>query len=145
MAKEPVRPEIQVRRQGDTLVPCSEHDAELLRRHPHDAVLAIRVHEPRSVPYQRLYWSVLKSACKAKGLWANPEALHDKLKDAVGYKDRSTGFSEMSAEEWREYAQFALERLRERFFPHLTVEDIAELGRGRLSAEERRALDQGAS
>lgn len=150
MAKD--TPVLYVRAKQGVLVPHARFDADLLSRYPQETKLRAEITQPRSVPYQRLYWAVLKAVCDATGRWPNPETLHKALKLHLGVVDTiasvhgepvllpgSTAFREMDQAAFREYADTAFDLISTDICPGLNVDDLLALAKGRLGPEERAA------
>ena len=150
MAKD--TPTLFVKAQGGALVPYARFDADLLSRYPQGAKLRAEITQPRNVPYQRLYWAVLKAVCDATGRWPNPETLHKALKLHLGVVDEipsvhgerlilpgSTAFANMDQAAFRDYADSAFDLISTDICPGLNVDDLLALAKGRLGPDERAA------
>lgn len=118
---------IQVEFKGGHLLPITGYDAELLEDYAQGSVFNLTSTGKRSNPHHNMYWSILRSVCRATGKWPKAEKLHDDLKWACGYvtmryntlsgeymrSPDSISFDEMTQEEFNQYFEMAMATLAE--------------------------------
>jgi hypothetical protein len=115
------KPAIYVMRQGDTLRPEFEADAEWIRRQPTGTRIKISLHSGRSPARLGLYWSLLGRLVRATDCAPTAEALHEAIKLDLGFVQRvrlkgmtvlvpgSVAFDKMTEAEFGEYLERAIE------------------------------------
>lgn len=117
----------QVMKIDQSLVPLTEHDANLLADCANGDVFNMTKTKKRSNPHHNLYWAMLRKVREATGKWPTDEHLHNELKWACGYvKMRynslagchmrvidSISFDQMDQDEFNLYFELATDKLSE--------------------------------
>lgn len=142
----PEQAELFLKWDGEVFRPKDRFDVALAAKFRQDIPLKAKISERRTLPRQRLYWSVLQAVVDATGKWPNAEALHWSLKCYTGFieeiaslngevliRPKSTSFARMGEQDFREYMDTALLAITTEVTPGLTVEDLLALGQARLS------------
>lgn len=124
MAKRDKRPAPIVCKSSRGLSPVSGFFADMIMDDPMGTEYDLVKRSKRSNPQNGLYWSTLAHVVKATDKWPTPEHLHDALKRVCGFvtinhdmlgneyiTTDGTAFDAMTADEFREYFDQAMERL----------------------------------
>jgi hypothetical protein len=124
MSKRDKRPAPIVRKTNRGLSPVDAFFAEQIINDPLGTEYDLVKRTKRSNPQNSLYWVTLGHVVSATGKWPNAEKLHDALKRACGFvtvsydmsgkeyiTTDSTAFDAMTADEFREYFDQAMEKL----------------------------------
>lgn len=69
--------EILVTRQGQRLVPHDDLSAQEIEGLKTSGPFMVKVHKPRSLPHNRMYWSCIREICHSGGFDDGEEALHN--------------------------------------------------------------------
>lgn len=134
MAKRDKRPAPIVRKEMRGLSPVDAFFAEQIMSDPIGTEYDLVKRSKRSNPQNSLYWVTLDRVVKATDKWPSPEHLHDALKRVCGFvtinhdlagnefiTTDSTAFDAMTADEFRNYFDRAMEKLAE----HLGFDPLA--------------------
>lgn len=125
MTASPSKIQVQIR--DGQLLPVSHYDAERLEDAKQGQVFNLTPTGKRSNPHHNLYWSTLRSVCKATSKWPTEEHLHDLIKLACGYykfeysslvggfvkMTDSISFDKMTQQEFNQFFESAIEKLAE--------------------------------
>jgi len=139
MSKRDKRPAPIVRKEARGLSPVSAFFAEMVMDDPVGTEYDLVKRTKRSNPQNGLYWSILGHVVSATGKWPTAEHLHHELKLVTGFSIKvvnwdtgevgvavdSTAFDKMTADEFRVYFDFAMERLAQ----HLGFDPMAYMPR----------------
>ena len=79
------RPAILMKRDGETLKPCSSMDADALREFTAGKTVRVKITQPRNVGQHRLYWMALKLVHDNLDDPPPIDKLHEAVKVRLGY------------------------------------------------------------
>lgn len=113
--------DIYCRKQGYCLVPEQKYDSDELDAVPNNALVRVRVTQPRNPQHHRLYWAVLSKVYENTDCFPSIEGLHYWLKIKAGYVDhitvregettiipKSISFAAMDQTQFKDYFEAAM-------------------------------------
>jgi hypothetical protein len=86
--KRKEEPRIRAIKTLNGLSPCTPFDQELLAEIGHGREVEITIHQDRSLPHHRLYWSLLHTIVQNSDHYRSATDLHESLKIALGVTRR---------------------------------------------------------
>lgn len=139
------RAPVMMRRTPQGLCPAAPFDLERLDRYGIGATVEVRIMQRRSLPQQRLYWSILACVVENTDEWPTSEHLHEALKLHLGYtqplrtidgrttwRADSTAFAAMDAAEFRAFFDRAMGLISSEILPGVDPLTLAKEGESTL-------------
>lgn len=135
------RAPIMMRRTAHGLFPVAAYDLERLDRYSIGATVEVRIMQRRSLPQQRLYWSILARVVENTDQWPSSEHLHEALKLHLGYtqplrtvdgrttwRPDSTAFAAMDAAEFKVFFDRSMELISTVILPGIDPVSLVHNG-----------------
>lgn len=135
------RAPILLRRTPRGLAPVAAFDAERLDRYAIGADVEVSIKQRRSLPQQRMYWSILARVVENTNEWPTSEHLHDAMKLHLGYSQPlrtvdgrtiwladSTAFASMDAAEFKVFFDRAMDLIATEILPGVDPMSLLEVG-----------------